>query len=116
MNDKEWLASLKVGDEVSTGDSIGVVERMTPTQLVIKTQGGSEMRFNRVTGRRVGELSPWAGNRWLFELNPEAREKFERARLADWFRGIRVENLSLEQLRAVRAVLVPVAAGKGEPS
>jgi hypothetical protein len=52
----DWLEELKPGDKVLYGshrdDSIGVVERVTPTQIIV---GGT--RYNRKTGRRVGPYS-----------------------------------------------------------
>ena len=70
---KEWLNDLKPGDQVILGssahtgvDSIGKVERLTKTQIVIK---GSSIRYRRIDGRRIG-ASCWYES-WICQATQE---------------------------------------------
>lgn len=105
MNNTEWLAGLKAGDEVDCGQRVRRVAKVTATQVVIGS-GHQEIRFGRNDGRQRGGR----GYNRLFirELTQKSRDAYERRDLAVWLKYLKHDELSLEQLRAVRAVLVPV--------
>jgi hypothetical protein len=106
----EWLEKLKDGDVVIvTGgggcqpDRIGVVDRLTKTQIVLK--GGA--RYRRTSGREVG------GSTWFSThlVEPEAdrvdkiREAQERRRMVEALHNVKYNEMSMPDLRAVFAAL-----------
>lgn len=114
MNE-QWFQNLKVGDQVlvvgaglNRGESIGVVARFTNTQLVVKC-GVAEHKYNRVTGREVGEQS-YYGTR-LAESTSEALEKIEhdkiRRKLQRYLQNVDVQNVPIEVAKRVSELLDP---------
>lgn len=87
---KDWLMSLKEGDEVSIPDRsrynraplITRVLRVTPTQIVVK-EYATEVRYNRYDGRRRG-----AGHNTLQPVTDAARTAVKLADDRDWLRSI----------------------------
>ena len=106
-SDREWLKTLKVGDEVAynngnsfTGKNyvIDKIIKITPSGR-IKTQTGKE--FNN-TGEIRGSNGSW------FCLEPVTKEIvdfIERRRLVFKLREVKFEKLSAEQLRAVYEIV-----------
>lgn len=80
MAKREWLDSLKAGDEVlysagwGTVQCIETVERTTATQIIL-----GRAKFRRKDGGRVGGASHRYG--FIREPTDADREKFERERL-----------------------------------
>ena len=102
MNDKEWLANLKVGDTVvvqnsnyGCSDSIRKVARLTKTQIVLE----SGSKFRRNDGTPVNADS-W-NRRFLYEATSEAIDKIKQERLASSFRHIKWNELPLEVLSKI---------------
>ena len=111
--------SLKVGDEVvirgSSGRSLGVLVRETKTQYIVVALNPlsgvcqtTELRFNRVTWRRVGD-SPWGTSFTLHELKPEDRVAFVTAYhkrdLRTSIVGTDWPKLSLAKLLEIKAII-----------
>ncbi|SEH89291.1 hypothetical protein [Paraburkholderia hospita] len=87
---KEWLMSLKEGDEVAIPDRshyrraplITVVLKVTTTQLVVK-EHAMEVRYNRHDGTRRG-----TGHNTLKPVTDEVRAAVKLAADREWLRDI----------------------------
>jgi len=101
---QEWLASLKVGDQVVTEYSrysgrfqILTIERFTQTQGVCQ----SGVRFRREDGRLVG-----TGYGSITPVTNEVLEANELSRLQEWLLRIshhkEIRNHELAKLRAMK--------------
>lgn len=96
--EREWLAALKVGDEVllpnQWHESIGKIERETPTQWII-----GHHRFNKKNGHSVG------GRGYLKQPTDEIRDTLEKFQLAQWVESLVRHgrtDVSLAKLRAMK--------------
>ena len=87
---KEWLASLKEGDEVAIPDrshyrrapKIARVLKVTATQIVVKDYA-IEARYNRDDGSKRG--TGWGT---IMPVTDEVRAQVESAENRDWLRDI----------------------------
>lgn len=103
--DKEWLQSLKRGDEVALvhHKHLVKVERSTPTQVVVLLRG-KELRYRRKDGRAVG-------GRWSDSILPatsEIRREIRHHQLVEWSRwtaATEIQALSPEAIGQVRALV-----------
>lgn len=106
MNRREWLSSLKGGEQVvieggfSSGSlSVAKVARITATQIILD----SGDRFRRENGRRVGEKT--SGGTWshtsLSRPTPELLESIRKRFLVDKLRGIQWGKHGIEILERV---------------
>jgi hypothetical protein len=112
---KSKLANLKDGDEVHVSgrgyDSEGTiakVARRTSTQIIVTMPAGvvngavSEVRFRAKDGRELGVKKP----RHISVVTEEHRDRIEKAALLRYgLHGFKWESCSLEQLRALKAVV-----------
>lgn len=107
MNDREWLSSLKEGDQVIVQGN-GGHERVRPVTRVTATQiGVGEARFNRSDGRARG------GGTWTFsavrQATPEDVERIRKAErqraMSSRLAGIAWRSLPLETLEKIVALL-----------
>ena len=100
MNDRNWLEQLKVGDSVIVdgsyrGSSIGKVEKITKTQIVV-----NGARFQRKSGFLVG-CDSW-NRKMLRQWNEEDAEEIHRKALVRFIRDKPelIEKLPMTTLRA----------------
>lgn len=108
MEKKDWLQTLKPGDEVAIRDRYGREEavevyRLTPSGRVIVRYGSSTREFNN-DGYARGEDVRW-GHSCLVPITPEMRERWEVERLASRLSNVRWGKHSLDTLRRVTAEL-----------
>lgn len=87
---------IKAGDVVAYWDAYArrpdrlyTVDRVTATQIIIKT-----LRFRRKDGRAVGESGRW-GRSSIELATPEQIEQIQRADLIDRFHNLRRDKLEL---------------------
>lgn len=97
--EREWLDSLKVGDEVAIiggmYTEVATVTRATPTQV-----GVGHRKFWRKDGRAVGSSRGWR-SMWLREVTDKIRDEAEHRAL--------VSNLSATNWRAFPLVRLRAA-------
>ena len=92
---KDWLAKLKVGDEIFVTRSYGqcpevvVVSRITKAMIMTKYPQGNqyESRFRRDSGRSVGG-GAW-NSEYLIEPNEDHRRVVRIAKLKELIRNLR---------------------------
>jgi predicted RNA-binding protein with PUA-like domain len=92
---KDWLAKLKVGDEVFVTRSYGqcpevvVVSRITKAMIMTKYPQGNqyESRFRRDSGRSVG-AGTW-NSEYLIESNEDHHRVVRIAKLKELIRNLR---------------------------
>lgn len=107
MDRKEWLSSVKVGDQVIVRYGFGIIRniqniqtitRITKTQIVV-----GENRYRKSTGVGIGS----GGRLSIGEATPDGvatiKAQKKRSALTEWFNELRVRNLSIEQLEAMKA-------------
>lgn len=97
----EWLASLKVGDEVvirGRHDSLSRVTRFTGTQII-----ASRCRFRKRDGRMVA-ADCWNSSS-LVQPTPEIRNKIRQVNLARKMGGVTWSLMPLDVLTAVDNLL-----------
>lgn len=95
----DWLSTLKPGDEVGVSanvDYLTKVERLTNTQI-ITTKG---VRYNKVTGRRVGPCSELVAPR-LIQPTAELRAGIRKRTLRNALYAIDWNQHGLETLEAI---------------
>lgn len=113
MADSEWLNSLKAGDVVVVrrgyvyyGLTLDVVERTTPTQIIVRGERG--LRFRRSDGGLVG-----GDNKRLIQPTQAVRDEIRRVELVEM---LGTESLwravPLETLEAIVALLTPQPASE----
>jgi hypothetical protein len=120
----EWLRSLRPGHKVAVRQSRGTtydiyeVDRITPTQIVVKFNGRLDYRYNKKNGDRIG------GGRGGFNfpggiepVTNEIIEANEERALRHWFDTVGENNkgLDLTTLRALKAAIEPILAAAKEP-
>jgi len=106
MVDREWLASLKVGDEVavkevymsSTSYTITVVTKITPKRRTIDVVGHSG--FN--DGKQGGGFST---RRFLVPVTEEIQNWISRQTLLNKIEHFPFKVLKTEQLQEIQAIL-----------
>ncbi|MDN7179070.1 hypothetical protein M0D69_13815 [Caballeronia sp. SEWSISQ10-4 2] len=97
---KDWLMSLKEGDEVAIPDRsrynraphITTVLRVTATQIVVK-EYAQEVRYNRYDGTRRG-----TGFATLKPVTDEVRAQVKRANDCDWLRTLTLRDADIEKI------------------
>ena len=97
---KDWLMSLKEGDEVSIPDRsrygraphITHVIRVTATQLIVK-EHAMEVRYNRYDGTRRG-----TGYSTLQPVTDEVRAQVKRANDCNWLRTLTMRDADIEKI------------------
>lgn len=102
MYDKEWLESLKAGDEVAVWSSriggnhysIHVVDRITKTLIILK----SGNRYRRRDGYRPGD--EWTRES-IVPVTDEIRDKMRRRILIAGLKHVEWEKLSTEKLTEI---------------
>ena len=111
--DTEWIKQLKIGDKFSSNsrfdsDRIYKVLRVTPKQIVTTSLNGIAKegdRFNRETGRRIGDSS-WQST-WMIPLTPEIlKRKIKNNRLAQISR-FEMSKLSNEDVDKIWEIVEP---------
>lgn len=111
MSDKEWLASLKVGDKVAisirNGYRIGEVSRLTKTQIVLKDGN----KFNRESGYLVGRN---ACNQpvYIQSITDEILKEWRRNWLLKEFYNYDIKQISNENLEKIVALLKELGVEK----
>lgn len=107
MTDTAWLASLKEGDMVAYGSrdmNIGRVKRLTPTLIIVQTQGNSESRFKRKDGYAIGS-STWDTTH-LEELTEEIRHSIQRRKMLYHFKyAAKWEEFPMQVLQDVYRIV-----------
>jgi hypothetical protein len=105
--DKEWLASLKEGDEVivagaQNGMSVSSVQKLTATQLVVRGT-----RYNRKDGWERGGGGSFS-RRWLRKPSPEVVAAIKRKELINRLSCVsrsHLETISNEKLKQAAELL-----------
>ncbi len=106
----KWLENLAVGDTVVVlssglgGDFISKVERLTPTQIIIK-QGG---KFRRADGDRVGGSTGFHSP-VLVEPTQEVTDRIRHDVLAKRLKRFDWNFVTLDKLREIADLLVTEA-------
>lgn len=106
QEEKEWLASLKEGDQVAidvgsygyTSYKIVTVTRVTPTGI-IKTSDSRQ--FNPNGRERGGAASAWSRNYRLEPFTPQVLDHIERAELLSKLSSTSFKQLPTELLRKI---------------
>lgn len=111
--EREWLAALKTGDAVAVTHHYGTptltkVTHATATQVHVN---GS--KFCRKDGRVIGDN--WSRSS-LHEPTAEIRAQIEERRLRNRLAEVKWQNLPLEQVKAVLAIVSPAHDSTGEPT
>ena len=112
MDRTEWLAGLKVGDEVAerqyNSNIVTTVERTTSKMIMFEGK-----RFWRESGMEVGRGEEWGG-RNLYPVTDEIREEIERREIdnnIDRFAEKGKKMYPLAKLRALRALIDEIEKG-----
>lgn len=119
MNEREWLDSLKAGDEIYVAGNYGAVgtinriARTTDTQIIVEKVGAGaqtyEKRYRRKDGRLVGaSTDPWCQGH-IAPVTDDRREAIEKMRLRHIIDKTSWKDVSVGQLRRIVTIL------KGEP-
>lgn len=103
-NQPSWLSLLRKGDRVvvrrhmygSTSIQGGLVERVTPTQLVVSGQ-----RFRKADGRMIAE--PKYDYQVLLPLDAEMQAALRNKELTVWLSELPRQKLPLSMLEALHA-------------
>ena len=106
-----WLENLKVGDTVSLNDRLNKVSRLTPTQIILESGG----RFNRKSGRRVGDSGSWS-IACIHEADDAEIARLRHMRLVAKLGNFNWRSLTLETLVAVNAIVAQAEAAPEEKS
>ena len=101
--DQEWLASLKVGDEVIVDvhfrdPEIAKIDRFTKTQIIV-----GKMRFRKSDGWQPS--GDWISRGRLVTPTAKLRAEAERSRLLRVIERRRWKSDTLDTLRKVAAIL-----------
>lgn len=112
IHDIEWFHKLATGDKVilrrygSMTDSqyIGVVDRFTRTQVVIKV-GSQEHKFNRASGYEVGTNIWNKLEQWTEEKDLVLRNEVFRKNLVRRLEHMNWNTVSIETLTEVKVIL-----------
>jgi hypothetical protein len=119
---EKWLSELKAGDQVVyvqflVPPALREVVHATATQLVLAWPSNprSQQRFRRADGYLMGRQSAYAGGRVRLEPpTPEWLDKIDQAALLRKIEAFPWGKLTVEQLRAINALLpVPPATDNG---
>ena len=109
MADKEWLASLKKGDDVAIMCykpglgrvySIGTITKITPTGQIQINGNDPKYRNGEINGDQYNNGPT------LKPLTDEIRETVFREEACLKLRNTKYERLSTEKLRKIKAVLM----------
>ena len=104
MVDKEWLASLKKGDDVAVYDDeyhIGTITKITPTCQIEIGGNGRKYKGGRVRdGYYSKSLHPLTD-----EIRAEIFDRRFRKKVISTLRNMEYGELSTEKLRKIKAVL-----------
>jgi hypothetical protein len=103
MNNKEWLESLKVGDEVAVEawngwHSIEKVTKITKTQIV--TNLG---RYKRGSGLTVGG-SIWHSSE-IVPVTDQIRKRVRKSIIISKLRQLDFTRMTLDQLERIQAII-----------
>lgn len=106
---KAWTDTLRKDQKVAMDNgsytrsySVGTVERLTATQVIVRSAWGTEKRYRRDNGREVGGKSYRQG---IEPLTPEICDALATAALKSWISGLNTHhrvNLSLRVMRAMK--------------
>jgi len=108
MTDKEWLASLKVGDKVAVSEwvpgarhkyEIHTIERITPTKQIQVSNISQKFRDGNIPSDRYNN------GKELCPLTPEIEEKVLRRDTIELMRNIKEGQLSQDQLKRIKAII-----------
>jgi hypothetical protein len=121
----EWLRSLRPGHKVAvqqsgsgTGYDFYEVDRITPTQIVVKFNSRIDYRYNKKDGSRIGgKGSGFSFPRGIEPVTNEIMESVELRQMRYWFDTVGEKNrkLDLKTLRALKAAIEPILAAAKEP-
>jgi hypothetical protein len=114
MSDKEWLQSLKPGDEVAVESggpyssyTFRKITKVTATQIIFHISGDYFKRFSRETGREKGASSYRADH--LKPSTPELKAEIARTQryreMTARLDRVRWQNYSHETLEQIVALL-----------
>jgi glycogen synthase len=103
----EWLAGLKVGDEVALVTatrewSIGRVSHARKSLVVVAANWGGGLRFSRKTGSRMPRGTYGVT---MQPVTPTARENAERTALEIYFRQTDWSKVPVDAMRAARSIV-----------
>jgi hypothetical protein len=112
---KEYLDSLKVGDEItylirerweplSTPITIKVVRR-TPKQIVFHNNVGVETRYRAEDGMQIGAGYGFLPRQATEEEISEARTEIRRYVLARKLKDVKYSGLTLAELEQIKAII-----------
>lgn len=106
MDNQAWLDGLKPGDKVimDSRHAFDVVEvlRRTKTGRIVVRVGKGEREFNANGRMRTSDQYTWGG---LEPVTQAALDRIERANLVYRLDSVKWGKLTLDQLRAVAALL-----------
>jgi hypothetical protein len=108
-NKQEWLNSLQVGDKVAMDIgsygavrySISQITKITPTRRMTTANG----RTFKANGTEYGSGGSFSSV-WLQPVTDTIKERIERSYLISHIKGIKFEELSTEQLRKIKDIIV----------
>lgn len=114
--EKEWLASLKVGDEVCYSSyrsnyTISKVKKITPTGQIVLENGN---RFKEGVYR--SGTGAWATLYRLKPVTEEIREKILRTKLINVIGDTNLHGLTLQQLKDIYTIIRKEGETDGEKS
>ncbi len=115
-----WLRSLQPGHKVavrrerSNDYDIYEVDRITPTQVVVKFNGRIDYRYNKKTGARIGCRGSWSFPSGIEPVTNEIVASIELRNMRYWFSTLadNHKSLDLQTLRALKAAISPILAAK----
>lgn len=107
MTRQEWLASLKVGDEVAMTErysnkefKICKVSRITRTLIIIDYY---EKKFRRKDGKESGSDYPF---RWINPVTHDVRCEIERLDLIKIIQNANINFLSLDKVQKIYGLIL----------
>lgn len=106
---KEWLDSLKVGDEVAmdVGSygfrrySIATVTKITPTRRISTS---NNLTFN-ADGSSYGRRDSWSSRTYLEPVTDKILEHNFRSSFIGTLKSFKFEELTTEQLRSIESII-----------
>ena len=113
-SDAEWLDRLQVGDPVIIAGRLAHVARLTKTQVIVKSRAGSDVRYRRKDGDRVGPNYSYSDS--LMEPTIERRAELRKQQLVSFVRHhVAWGQLPLVTLEAVAELVSKAGKAKRCP-